>query len=38
MDQERQELPKSLGDILGYFDEVETANVEEIEPSAHAFP
>ncbi|MDR1890749.1 MAG: Asp-tRNA(Asn)/Glu-tRNA(Gln) amidotransferase subunit GatC [Puniceicoccales bacterium] len=37
-DQERQELPKSLDEILGYFDELGTANVEGIEPSAHAFP
>jgi aspartyl-tRNA(Asn)/glutamyl-tRNA(Gln) amidotransferase subunit C len=35
---EKVELPKSLDEILEYFDKLGKANVEGIEPSAHAFP
>ncbi|MDR2603055.1 MAG: Asp-tRNA(Asn)/Glu-tRNA(Gln) amidotransferase subunit GatC [Puniceicoccales bacterium] len=37
-DQERQDLAKSLDEILEYFDKLRTVNVEGVEPSAHAFP
>ncbi|MDR0742348.1 MAG: Asp-tRNA(Asn)/Glu-tRNA(Gln) amidotransferase subunit GatC [Puniceicoccales bacterium] len=37
-EQERQDIEKSLDEILEYFDKLRTVNVEGIEPSAHAFP
>ncbi|MDR1173257.1 MAG: Asp-tRNA(Asn)/Glu-tRNA(Gln) amidotransferase subunit GatC [Puniceicoccales bacterium] len=37
-DQERQDLAKSLDEILEYFDKLKTVNVEGVEPSAHAYP
>ncbi|MDR2628893.1 MAG: Asp-tRNA(Asn)/Glu-tRNA(Gln) amidotransferase subunit GatC [Puniceicoccales bacterium] len=37
-DQERQDMAKSLDEILEYFDKLRMVNVEGVEPSAHAFP
>ncbi|MDR0693085.1 MAG: Asp-tRNA(Asn)/Glu-tRNA(Gln) amidotransferase subunit GatC [Puniceicoccales bacterium] len=37
-DQERQDLTKSLDEILEYFDKLKKVNIEGVEPSAHAFP
>lgn len=35
---EKARFGVQLGDIVRYFDQLNTVNVEGVEPSAHAFP
>ncbi len=36
--QEKEELMKSLNDILGYFDRLSELDTENVEPLAHILP
>ena len=36
--QEKEELMKSLNDILGYFDRLSEIDTENVEPLAHILP
>ena len=35
---EKEKFHSQFGDILKYFDKLEEVDVEEVEPTAHAFP
>ena len=36
--EERSKFPSQLGNVLKYFEKLQEINVEEVEPTAHAFP
>ena len=37
-DEEKSTYQKQLGDVLKYFDKLQELDVENVEPTAHAFP
>ena len=37
-DAEKQKFSSQLGDVLKYFEKLNTVEVEGVEPMAHAFP
>ncbi len=37
-DDEKDLFSKQLGDILGYIEKLESADISQVEPMAHAFP
>ncbi|MFP6899800.1 MAG: Asp-tRNA(Asn)/Glu-tRNA(Gln) amidotransferase subunit GatC [Opitutales bacterium] len=37
-DAEKKKFSSQLGDVLKYFEKLNTVNLEGVEPTAHAFP
>lgn len=37
-DEEKEKLGEQLNDILGHFEKLNTVNVDDVEPMAHARP
>lgn len=37
-EEEKEKFSKQLGDILGYVEQLNEVNTENVEPMAHAFP
>ena len=37
-DEEKQKFSSQLGDVLKYFEKLNSVEVEGVEPTAHAFP
>ena len=37
-DEEKEKFSSQLGDVLKYFEKLNTVEVEGVEPMAHAFP